>query len=309
MKQKIVYFGSGWYTIPVVKKLLPLGLDLVITTENNPDSPFLKFCNENNLKTITARSSKELTNNESQITNHQIAVLASYGALVPDEIISLFPHGIINIHPSLLPKWKGPSPIQFALLNGDTITGVTLIKLDRELDHGPILSQKPYTLQGNETTEDLLSILFEIGAEMVEDIIAKLENGEEISETPQNHEEETWSYHIEKKDGMIDIQNLRRYEIASPLEGQPTTRRAEPLGGAYNLQNMIRAYFPWPGVWLRYPVIASESKQSKLSNKLIKLLPENKIQVEGKNAMSYQDFINGFGEEGKELLQKLGVFE
>ena len=133
----------------------------------------------------------------------------------------------------------------------------------------------------------------------------------------------------------MNYYNLRRYEIASPLGGKPTTynppgrallrtesfwtasgrrlkpttRRAEPLGGAYNLQNMIRAYFPWPGVWLRYPVIASESKQSKLSNKLIKLLPENKIQVEGKNAMSYQDFINGFGEEGKELLQKLGVFE
>ena len=71
---------------------------------------------------------------------------------------------------------------------------------------------------------------------------------------------------------------------------------------------MIRAFYPWPGVWFRYtPVIASETKQSSLENKIIKLLPDDRIQVEGKNPMNYKDFINGFGEEGKILLEKLGL--
>lgn len=278
MKQKIVFFGAGWYTVPVVKKLLDHGLDLVITTEKNPDSPLLKFCVENKIQTLIAQTASDLTNNKSRITNHDTAILASYGAFVPDEIINLFSDGIINIHPSLLPKWKGPSPIQYSLLNGDTVTGVTLIKLDSEIDHGPILSQKPYNLTGTETTEDLLSILFEIGADMVEEIVLKLENNETIIETPQDHSNETWSYKIEKKDGEIQISN-------------PPTKE--------KLNNMIRAYYPWPSTWFITEIRNQKSR--------IRLLPEDKIQVEGKNPMSYKDFLNGFGEEGKEILGKLGL--
>lgn len=276
---KIVFFGSGWYTIPVIKKLIPLGLDVVVTTESSQASPFLKFCAENNIKTLFASTANDLINHKSLIINHSVAILASYGALVPDEIISIFPHGIINIHPSLLPKWKGPSPIQFSLLNGDTTTGVTLIKLDKELDHGPILSQKPYTLSGNETSEDLLSILFEIGAEMVEDIVLKLEKEEEVTETPQNHHDETWSYHIEKKDGEITLDSVPEKD---------------------KLNQMIRAYFPWPGVWLKWQMANGKWR-------IVKLLPEGRVHLDGGKPMSYKDFINGFGEQGRELLQKLNL--
>jgi len=168
---------------------------------------------------------------------------------------------------------------------------VTFIKLDSEIDHGPIISQRPYNLNGNETSEDLLSILFEIGAEMVEEVVLKLENGETINETPQDHSKETWSYKITKEDGHIDINqlNAKRYELNA----------------------MVRAFYPWPGVWFRYtlPVIARSetTKQSSLENKIIKLLPEGKIQVEGKNPMTYKDFVNGFGDEGKEIIEKLGL--
>jgi methionyl-tRNA formyltransferase len=289
MKQKIVFFGSGWFVIPVVEKLIPHGLDLVVTTEKDPNSPLLKFCSENNLQTISASTAEDLVNSQSSIVNHSVAVLASFGAFISNEIIGLFPEGIINIHPSLLPKYKGPSPIQYSLLNGDAVTGVTLIKLDEQIDHGPVLSQKPYTLQGAETSQDLLSILFEIGAEMVEEVVLKFENGETINETPQDHSLETWSYKIEKKDGFIDI--------SSPNFSLSTLN--------FKLENMIRAYFPWPGVW--FICHSERNEESKLNGKIIKLLPEGKIQVEGKNPMSYKDFINGFGDEGKELLDKLGL--
>lgn len=284
MKQNIVFFGSGDFTIPVIEKLLKHGLDLVITTERNVEtSKLLQFCKEKNIQTFTALNSSDLTNNQSLITNHKVAVLASYGAFIPESIINAFQNGIINIHPSLLPKYKGPTPVQTALLNGDTQTGVTLIKLDNEIDHGPILSQRPYTLHGNETAEDLLSILFEIGAEMVEETIVKLENDETVNETPQDHSKETWSYKITKQDGYIDL----------------NSDELKTENWKLKIDRMVRAYYPWPGVWFNATL--------RGQTKIVKLLPEERIQVEGKNVMSYKDFINGFGGEGKEILEKLNL--
>ncbi len=305
MQQKIVFFGSGDFTIPVVQKLLPHGLDLVVTNDKNPNSLLSKFCAENHIEVLICSTSSELINHQPLIINHSLAILASYGAFIPKSIIDCFDNGIINIHPSLLPKYKGPSPVQYALLNGETITGVTLIKLDSEIDHGPILSQKPYNLMGNETSEDLLSILFEIGADMVEEIVIKLENGKTITQTSQDHQAETWSYKLEKKNGFIDISSPQ-FKISNLK---------------FKIDNMVRAFYPWPGVWFRYEIAASTSsphndeerhnvfasgaKQSSLENKIIKLLPEGRIQVEGKNPMNYKDFINGFGVDGKELLENL----
>jgi methionyl-tRNA formyltransferase len=279
MKNKIVFFGSGDFTVPVVEKLLPHGLDLVVTNDKNPNSLLTSFCKQNNIPIIIASTTSELSSFNSQISNHSVAILASFGAIIPQSIIDGLPNGILNIHPSLLPKYKGPSPVQYALLNGETITGITIIKLDDKVDHGPILAQKPYQLTGNETSEDLLSILFEIGADIIEEIVIKFENGKTVSQTPQDHSKESWSKKISKQDGMIDLYKLQTIN--------------------YKLENMVRAFYPWPGVWF-----ISRIKNQELR---IKLLPEGRIQVEGKNPMNYKDFINGFGEEGKLLLEKLGL--
>ena len=279
MKNKIVFFGSGDFTVPVVQKLLPHGLDLVVTNDKNPNSLLTSFCKQNNILIIIASTASELSSFNYQISNHSVAILASFGAIIPQSIIDGLPNGILNIHPSLLPKYKGPSPVQYALLNGETITGVTVIKLDDKVDHGPILAQKPYQLTGNETSEDLLSILFEFGADIIEEIVIKFENGKTVSQTPQDHSKESWSKKISKQDGMIDLYKLQTIN--------------------YKLENMVRAFYPWPGVWF-----ISRIKNQELR---IKLLPEGRIQVEGKNPMNYKDFINGFGEEGKLLLEKLGL--
>lgn len=277
MKQNIVFFGSGSYTIPVVKKLIKHGLSLVVTTEKS--GKLIDFCKENGIKLLTVSNQSPLTSHFSLLTSHSLGVLASFGAIVPDKIITSFKYGIINIHPSLLPRWKGPSPIQYTLLNNDTQTGVTLIKLDNEVDHGPILSQTVYKLNGDETTKELLGKLFSIGADMVEAIVVKLEQGRTLQETPQDHSKESWSYKITKEDGHIDTNKLN----------------SKP----YSLNAMIRAFYPWPSVWLRANLNAK--------TKIVKLLPNEKIQVEGKNPMNYKDFINGYGEEGKELLAKLNL--
>lgn len=271
---KVVFFGSNWYTVPVVKTLINHHLILVVTTETT--GTLIDFCKANSIPVLSTHLKDVESVENIKSLNADVAILASYGAFIPKGIINSFKEGIINIHPSLLPRWKGPSPIQYTLLNGDTQTGVSLIRLDNEIDHGPILSQKPYALNGNETSEDLLSILFEIGAEMVDEQLIILEDGRLLIETPQDHSKETWSYKITKENGKIELDQ-------SP----------EPDA----LKNMIHAYYPWPGVWL----IASLKGQERR----IKLLPDGKIHVEGKTPVNYKDFVNGFGEEGKEILTKL----
>lgn len=276
MNKKIVFFGSGWYTIQVLEKILPHGLGLVITTEKS--GPIPKFCGESNIKIITATNRSEIEENLETIAQCDMGVLASYGVLIPDKVLTSLRHGMINIHPSLLPKYKGPSPVQYQLLNGETTVGVTIIKMDNEFDHGPILSQKPYNLQGDETAEDLLSLLFEIGADLVVEQIKKIERGEKLEEKPQDHDKETWSDELTRESGKIDINN-------------PPSRE--------KLNNMIRAFYPWPGVWLTTTL--------KGQTKIVKLLPEKEIQVEGKKPMNIKDFINGYNEEGQDLLTRIGL--
>jgi len=282
--QNIIFFGSGDYTIPIVKKLLEHNLKLVVSIEK--ESKLEKFCKSKGIEFTTDNLKDENTKKRIQNLNPSVAILASYGAFVPKGIINKFKNGIINIHPSLLPKWKGPSPIQYTLLNSDTQTGVTLIKLDNEIDHGPIISQQNYELNGTETAKELLDILFSQGAEMVEKIIVKLENGEALKETPQDHSKESWSYKINKKDGEINLNSIPTSEL-------------EIKNYKLEIARKVRAYYPWPGVWLKARIKNQELR--------IKLLPNSMIQPENKNPMNYKDFINGYGDEGERLLIKLNL--
>lgn len=294
---KIIFFGSGGYTIPIVEKLRSHGLEFILTTEK--EGELVKYMKVNKIPYKTTHLKDPGLVKEVAKLEPVLGVLASYGAVVPDAVIKLFPYGILNIHPSLLPKYKGPSPIQTTILSGDTYTGISVIKLDSQVDHGPIIAQERIKLKGTETTQELKRKLFEKGAEMISSIVQTIElqgssllsssKGETLPAKPQDHSQETFTKKIERADGKISLEN-------------PPDR--------IKLGRMIRAYYPWPGVWFRYSshIIASDqigAKQSQLQDKIIKLLPENKIQVEGKRPMSYKEFINGYQEEGKNLIEKL----
>jgi len=269
---KTVFFGSGEYTIPVVKMLQNHELGLVVTTET--EGKFYDYLQDNSIPHLVTHLKNSDDIEKIKEIGAEIGVLGSYGAIVPNKVIQAFPHGIINIHPSLLPIYKGPSPVQYAIKNGDKITGVTIISLDDQIDHGVILSQKEFPLNGTETLEELKKKLFKIGSEMIEELLKKPENGKKLEGEEQDHSKEVFTFKITREDGKIDPQN-------PPSE----------------LDNLIRAYYPWPGVWFE-TVFAGK-------NRRFKLLPEGKIQMEGKNIMTYKDFMNGYGEEGKELLSQI----
>lgn len=277
---KVVFFGSSHYVIPVIEELKNnFDLSLVVTTEKNPTDPVVSFSVKSKVcyYVVTDFSTKEFIEKIKEV-KPDIGVLASYGNIVSREILDLFPFGILNIHPSLLPKYRGPTPVQTAILNGEKTTGVTIIKLDEKIDHGPILSQEKEEILENDTTPSLQKRLFEEGAKLIGSMIRTIEQGKKVEEVKQDEKKAIYTRPLTRNSGFIDLNNPPSKEI---------------------LEKMMRAYYPWPGVWFKTK-LGTQNQELKT----IKLLPDEKIQVEGKKPMTYKDFENGY-REGKEILSKL----
>ncbi len=275
---KLVFFGSSKYVLPIIQVLKDnFDLALVITTEKNPIDAIPSTCIKNKIPYISVFNLHDL-NLKSKILNlkSDLAVLADFGLIIPQDILNLFSKGIINLHPSLLPKYRGPSPVQAAILNGDKKTGISIIKLDEKMDHGPILFQKEENISEFDTTENVYEKLFKIGSKYLYQAIKQYTNSQAL--TPQDNSKATFTSLLKKSDGSIDI------ESPPPVE---------------RIKTMIRAYFPWPGVWFKW-------KMENGKWKILKLLPNEEIQVEGKKPMSYKDFMNGYA-EGMEILEKLNL--
>ncbi len=160
-----------------------------------------------------------------------LLVVAAYSKIFRENFISLFPRGGVNIHPSLLPKYRGPSPVQATILNGDRETGVTVQRLALKMDSGEILEQQRVPLEGSETSPDLLHTCFQIGARLAVNVVQMMEQGE-IAGTAQVEEEATYCHLLKKQDGLINWED-----------------------GADKIERMIRAYLPWPRAYTRFGIL------------------------------------------------------
>jgi methionyl-tRNA formyltransferase len=169
----------------------------------------------------------------------ELAVLADYGQIVPGPILGL-PHGALNVHPSLLPRHRGATPIPAAILAGDVETGVTLMKMDDGLDTGPIVAQRAIPLGGEETAPGLEQQLARAAAALVAESLAPWLCGE-IQPRPQDEALATMTRPLRREDGRLD-----------------------PDRSVVDLERQVRAYQPWPGTWLetlagRLAVIRAEA--------------------------------------------------
>lgn len=200
------------------------------------------------------------------LLNADSFILAAYGKLLPEKLLEIPEHGSLNIHPSLLPKYRGPSPIQAAILSGDKVTGVTIIKMDEEMDHGPIITTREIILSEQDTLDTLSKKLFSMGADLLIKIIPDFV-AEKVKLVEQNHSQASYTHLIKKEDGYFDVNNPPPPEI---------------------LDRIIRAYYPWPNAW------------TKWNNKIIKFYPKGVVhpdligvQMEGKKPISLTDFLHG----------------
>lgn len=269
---KIVFFGNTKHSVIVAEVLQKkFGLSCVVTI---PNSPVKRFASQHNIPVVVSSNLNSETIKKITAFSPDFLVVADYGLFLPNKLLALPKYAPLNVHHSLLPKYRGPSPAPTAILMGEKVSGVTIIKMSDQLDAGDILSQQKYTLQSGETTETLLTKLNQLGGEIIISVIEDYVAGK-VKTKPQNNKEATFTKRLEKQDGFIDLEN------------PPSVDK---------LDRMIRAFHPWPGVWTKTRIMNKELR--------IMLLPERKIQVEGKKPMSYQDFINGYP-EGKSVLQKL----
>ena len=249
---KIIFFGASSYVLPIIEILRKkFELELVITTEKNGNESLIKYCKLNKIPYSSVLSKDELlklVNGQSSIINRQLGIVADFGIIIPKEVLESFTYGILNIHPSLLPKHRGSTPIQTAILNGDKKTGVTFIRMDEKVDHGPIIYQFEEEILETDTFETLAKKLFERASDSLASVITRYNDGELKI---QNHSKATFTKLLKRADGYIDISSI------TPVE---------------KLDRMIRAFYPWPGVWTR-PRFSSCGQA-----KIVKFLSYKKIQ-------------------------------
>lgn len=274
-KCRIIFFGSDTWSIHVLKALEDnFQVNAVVCA---PDSPIANYFKG---PILTPKKLDENFNSELLTLNSELFVVASYGKIIPKSILDIPKCGALNVHPSLLPIYRGPSPVPTTILNGDKETGVTIIKMDEQMDHGPIITTKEITLSGQEDFAELINKLFRAGAELLVDIIPDFIAGK-LPLKEQDHDKAVYCKLMKKEDGFFDINN------------PPSPEK---------LDRMIRAYTPWPGVWTRWSSSAKASGDK--NNKIVKLFPEGKIQMEGKKILPLKDFLNGYPDFPKTIQLK-----
>lgn len=294
---KIIFIGTTEFGIPTLEKLKKnYELVLVVTQPDKPAGrdqaitpPPIKLWAEKN--TIRVLQPVKIIETLDEIKNAQpdLILVCAYGQIIPKQILDVPKFGSINIHGSLLPKYRGASPIQAAILNGDKETGITLIKMDELMDHGPIIAKEVVRLKGNETFQGLYRQLAEVSAELIAKILPDWFAGK-IKSAEQIHAHATFTKLLTRVDGKID------WSTPAKL-----------------IDQKIRALNPEPGVWtmldgkivkLLSAHLLNESKielPGKIYNQIGELAVKcldgsiiiDQIQPESKKPMSGKDFLNG----------------
>ena len=215
MKNPIIFFGTEDFSAVSLQKLIDENFEIagIITKPDSKkgrgqkiQSPKVKKIGEK-FKTPVLQPQKmsEIIEFVQNFEN-PVGVLVSFGRIIPQEIIDLFTPAIVNVHPSLLPKYRGPSPIESVILNGDTKTGVSLMKLSKEMDAGDIYSQEEIKLSKTETASELYKICGKIGAEMLVRDLPKIISGELKGEKQDNSLAEYCKL-LKKSDSILNPEN------------------------------------------------------------------------------------------------------
>lgn len=235
-KPSIIFFGTPEFAVPSLKALIDYGYDIkaVVT---RPDKPVgrKQILTPPPVKTLALNQGIALIQPD-KITDEVIAeidslkpdlyVIVAYGKILPQVLLDIPPKGSINIHPSLLPKYRGPSPLQATLLSDDAGSGVCIMLIDEEMDHGPILKKIEHPLKHTETYESLGNELFKLGAQALPEVIEQYLSGALVPQQ-QDHQQATFTKLIKKEDGQIHWNEHT----------------------ATSIERMTRAYAPWPGAF------------------------------------------------------------
>jgi methionyl-tRNA formyltransferase len=307
----LVFCGTPLFAVPTLEKLVAsgFGVKLVVTQPDRPSgrgmepaaSPVKRAAMELELPIIQPekiKNNEEFGRHLAEIAPEAIIVVG-YGRIIPQWMINLPAFGNINLHGSLLPKYRGAAPIQWAIAMGESVTGVTTMRIDAGLDTGEILQQAEERIVPEDTAATLAPRLAQTGAELIICTLAGLKNGT-ITPQPQDDSQATLAPILKREDGLIDFTHT-----------------------ATDAWNRLRGFQPWPGAFTRFrgkmlhvhaavpapDAVAVLPAHFAVENDRLLLgfphdtaLDVQELQMEGKKRMSARDFVNGYRPGSEEEL-------
>lgn len=298
-RYKVVFMGTPEFAVPSLKALLDDADFEVVAVVTQPDKPVgrkqvitpspVKVVAEKHnipvLQPMKVKTGVEFWNELRELAP-DVIVVAAYGKILPQEILDIPTHGIVNVHASFLPKYRGASPIAGAILNGDSETGVTIMKMELAMDTGEIIAKsQAVSIVPDDTTASLTEKLAGVGAEVLIESLPKYLSGE-ITPMPQNDAEATYVKIIQKEDGRINWQDDEE-----------------------KISRQVRAYFPWPSAYTELngqmmKILSAEYDMSADNPKgqiakiggepYIGKLKIRQLQLAGKKVMDGKAFLAGY---------------
>jgi methionyl-tRNA formyltransferase len=305
----LVFCGTPRFAVPTLEKLVAAGfrIHLVVTQPDRPKGRGLELVQspvkESALKLNLALTQPDRikTNDEfrAQLTALQpdAIIVVGYGRIIPQWMLDLPPLGNLNLHASLLPKFRGAAPIQWAIANGETVSGVTTMRIDAGLDTGDILQQEELAIAPDDTAETLAPRLAAIGADLMVETLRGLQS-KSLHPRPQDNSQASLAPILKKEDGLMDFSR-----------------------SAAAIVNRMRGFQPWPGAYTKFrgknlqiikarpaidPIAQSELRVT--ADRLLAGCGQNsslellEIQLEGKKRTSARDFIHGYRPQPGEKL-------
>lgn len=265
---KIVFFGTSSFAVPALRTLASDPRFSIVEVITQPDRPVGRHAEMTPTPVKQAALELDLPVHEALSgTPFDAAVVASYGKIIKQVVLDLAPHRFLNIHASLLPKYRGASPIREAIKNGDTETGVTIMEMDAGMDHGPILSVHKEPILKDDDTPALTERLAMLGAAVIGDVLAGVIDGT-IKPVPQDETQATYVKLLKREDGKVDLDTMSPEQI----------------------ERLIRANRPWPGTYLEKNGKRLKILEAHLDNGTLVF---DTVQPEGKTAQSWAAFLRG----------------
>ena len=242
-KNPLVFFGTEDFSLIALKSLVEAGyhIEAVITKPNTKrgrggklTEPAVKvFAREHNIPVWQPNRLIDIASDIESLGS-PAGVLVSYGKIIPQQILDLFSPGIINVHPSLLPEYRGPSPIEAAIVNRDGRTGVSIMKLSAEMDAGPIYFQTPYALDQTETRPELYDTLGQLGANLLVQYLPSILDGS-LQPTAQNDTDATYTQPLTKDNSRLDLSILTPGEAEARIRAHLGFPRSRLKIGDYDV--------------------------------------------------------------------------
>ncbi len=310
-KLKIIFMGTPDFALPSLQTLIDdedFEILAVVTQEDKKigrkqelTAPSVKQLAQKN--GLPVFQPQKIKGNKDFLTlmadlEPDLLVVVAYGQILPENFLEIPKYGAVNVHASLLPKYRGASPIEAAFLHGDKETGVTIMKMEEKLDAGPVLDVAKLTIKPEDNADTLTIKLSLLGGKILPYVLKDLAEGA-MHPIPQDESKATFCHKIQKDDGLVDLVKLSAQEI----------------------NNRLRAYTPWPSVFLmidgkRLKLLEIDTDETmKIQPGIVKELTKNsvamgtklgaiipqKVQLEGKKPMTIQEFLAG----NRLLLSKL----